>query len=156
MPNQIAQLLTVNRIFLNVDADSRQQLFEWLGRQLAASLGVKPDMVTDSLLSREKLGSTALGHGVAVPHGRIKGLKSACGAWVTLNTELPFDAPDQSPVSMLFVLFVPIQATDVHLQILSELAQLFGDIHMRQRLQSCGDSNAVWQLIRNWQSGESV
>ena len=76
----------------------------------------------DSLFAREKLGSTGLGQGIAIPHGRIKGLKDALGAFVRPRQPIPFDAPDGKPVSLVFVLLVPEQATEKHLQILSELA----------------------------------
>ncbi len=88
----------------------------------------------DSLFAREKLGSTGLGQGIAIPHGRIKGLKEAVGAFVRMKQPIPFDAPDGQPVNLIFVLLVPDRATDLHLQILSELAQMFSDKPFRERL----------------------
>ena len=90
--------------------------------------------VFDSLFARERLGSTGLGQGVAIPHGRIKGLKDALGAFLRLAQPVPFDAPDGKPVSLVFVLLVPEKATEKHLQILSELAQMFSDRALREAM----------------------
>jgi len=81
-------------------------------------LGMPRASIFDSLFAREKLGSTGLGQGIAIPHGRIKGLKQAAGAVIRLQTPIPFDSPDGKPVTLLFVLLVPEQATEEHLQIL--------------------------------------
>ena len=97
--------------------------------------------------SREKLGSTGLGRGIAIPHGRIKGLKKACGAFIRLATPIPFDAPDGEPVSLLFVLLVPEQATEQHLQILSELAERFSERPCREALTAARDAEAVRQTL---------
>jgi PTS system nitrogen regulatory IIA component len=103
--------------------------------------------VFDSLFAREKLGSTGLGQGVAIPHGRIKGLKDATGAFLRLAAPVPFDSPDGKPVSLLFVLLVPEVATEQHLQILSELAQHFSDRTCREALASAIDANCVRQIF---------
>jgi PTS system nitrogen regulatory IIA component len=103
--------------------------------------------VFDSLFAREKLGSTGLGQGIAIPHGRIKGLKEATGAFLRLTAPVPFDSPDGKPVSLLFVLLVPEQATEQHLQILSELAQRFSDRVCREALSAAPDAMTVLQLL---------
>ena len=108
-------------------------------------------VVFDSLFAREKLGSTGLGQGVAIPHGRIKGLKDALCAFVRLAQPVPFDAPDGAPVSLVFVLLVPEQATEKHLQILSELAQMFSDRALREAMVGAPDAGALHHLITAWQ-----
>jgi PTS system nitrogen regulatory IIA component len=108
--------------------------------------------VFDSLFAREKLGSTGLGQGVAIPHGRIKGMKEALGALVRMRQAIPFDAPDSQPVALIFVLLVPDRATDVHLQILSELAQMFSDKAFRERLLGAPGAAELHQLIIRWQA----
>ena len=105
----------------------------------------------DSLFAREKLGSTGLGHGVAIPHGRIKGLKEALLACIRLAQPVPFDAPDGQPVTLVFVLLVPEQATERHLQILSELAQLLSDRPLREALARAPDAAALHGLVAAWQ-----
>jgi PTS system nitrogen regulatory IIA component len=113
--------------------------------------GIGRSLVFDSLFARERLGSTGLGQGVAIPHGRIKGLKDALGAFVRLAQPVPFDAPDTKPVQLLFVLLVPEQATEKHLQILSELAQMFSDRALREAMAAAADAGALHQLIAAWQ-----
>jgi PTS system nitrogen regulatory IIA component len=107
--------------------------------------------VFDSLFAREKLGSTGLGQGVAIPHGRIKGIKDAIGALVRMREPIPFDAPDGAPVGLIFVLLVPERATDLHLQILSELAQMFSDQSFRERLAGAATAEDAHRLISEWQ-----
>lgn len=148
--NQLASLLSVTRILLDVETESKKQLFEQVGQLLNADSCVNSKLVLESLLAREKLGSTGLGQGVAIPHGRIKGLKSASGVFVRLRHPIEFGAPDQLPVRLLFILFVPAQATDLHLEILSELAQLFSNKTVRDALCQSANAEEVLALIRNW------
>lgn len=147
--NHVVGLLRPATIAVDVDVSSKKRLFETIG-DLFATQGLSASLVFESLLAREKLGSTGLGQGIAIPHGRIKGLKEAAGAFVRLRTPIAFDAPDNQPVSMVFVLLVPEQATDLHLHILGELAQLFSDPVMRTTLSTLPDSNTVLQALENW------
>ena len=149
--NQIAELLPPANIALDLDVASKSRLFEAAGTLFAANSGLDAGTVAASLTAREKLGSTGLGQGVAIPHGRIKGLKSARGAFVRLKHPVPFDAPDGKPVSQVFVLLVPEQATDLHLQLLSELAQMFSEKPFRERLAAVGDANDLVALFRAWE-----
>ena len=150
--NRIAALLDAHRIALDVRSESKADLFAWLGQRFAGDLGLAAPAMIASLQARETLGSTALGQGMAIPHGRIKGLKTAAGILVRLQPGLEFAAPDAMPVRLLFVLFVPAQATDEHLQILGELAQLFGDRDMRERLLGSRNELEVLECIRNWRA----
>lgn len=148
--NLIAPLLPVTHILLDVEAGSKKRLFEQISELFETRNALSSDQVFDSLLTREKLGSTALGHGIAIPHGRIKGLKQACGALIRLKTQISFDAPDHMPVNLLFILLVPMQATDEHLQILGELAQMFSDRHLREALRHVPDAASAHALIAAW------
>jgi PTS system nitrogen regulatory IIA component len=114
--------------------------------------GVARSTVFDSLFAREKLGSTGLGQGVAIPHGRIKGLRDAVGGFMRLATPVPFESPDGKPVSLLFVLLVPEQATEHHLQLLSELAQMFSDKAFREELAAAPDALALHSLFIHWEA----
>lgn len=143
----LASLLAPERILLDVAAASKDGLYEEVGARLAGMLGVPAKTLTASLQAREKLGSTGLGQGVAIPHGRIKGLKQACGCFVRTQAPVPFGAPDGLPVNLVFVLLVPEHATDLHLQILSELAQCFGDKTFREQLLGLSDPDAIYQLF---------
>jgi PTS system nitrogen regulatory IIA component len=150
--NLIAKLLPLSNVVLGLDVTSKKRLFEQAGLLFENNQGVARSVVFDSLFAREKLGSTGLGHGVAIPHGRIKGLKEPVGAFARLSSPVPFEAPDGKPVNMVFVLLVPEQATDLHLQILSELAQMLGDGTLRDHLAGDNDAAALHQLITGWQA----
>lgn len=145
--NPLTTILTVDQVLLDLDAGSKKRVFEQAGMLFEARLGMARSIIFDSLFAREKLGSTGLGQGVAIPHGRIKGLKQAAGALIRLAAPIPFDSPDRRPVTLLFVLLVPEQATEEHLQILSELAQRFSDRSFRDALQAAVDAEAVISLF---------
>lgn len=148
--NHIAKLLPLSNILLELDVTSKKRLFEQVGLIFENNQGIARSTVFDSLFAREKLGSTGLGQGVAIPHGRVKGIKQAIGAFVRLTHAVPFDAPDGKPVSIVFVLLVPEHATELHLQILSELAQLFSDTDMREQLNTGDDAGALHLKITTW------
>jgi len=143
----IATLLPRSNIALDLDAGSKKLVFEQAAALFETTQNLAHGAVVESLLAREKLGSTGLGQGIAIPHGRIKGLKQATAALLRLKTAIPFDAPDGAPVNLLFVLLVPKNATDLHLQILGELAQLFSDKALRQQLLTTNDPAHAYQLI---------
>ena len=147
----VAKLLPPANVLLDLPVSSKKRLFEQVGLLFENNHGIARSLVFDSLFARERLGSTGLGQGVAIPHGRIKGLKDALGAFVRLAQPVPFDAPDGKPVSLLFVLLVPEQATEKHLQILSELAQMFSDRALREAMTAAPDAGALHQLIAAWQ-----
>jgi PTS system nitrogen regulatory IIA component len=147
----VAKLLPPANVLLDLQISSKKRLFEQVGLMFENHNGIARSLVFDSLFARERLGSTGLGQGVAIPHGRIKGLKDALGAFVRLAQPVPFDAPDGKPVTLLFVLLVPEQATEKHLQILSELAQMFSDRALRDAMAGAADAAALHQLIAAWQ-----
>jgi nitrogen PTS system EIIA component len=149
--NPVAKLLPLANVAVDVPVSSKKRLFEHLGLLFENNHGIASSVVFDCLFSRERLGSTGLGHGVAIPHGRIKGLKDALGAFIRLSAPVPFDAPDTKPVTLVFALLVPEQATERHLQILSALAQMFGDRALREAMVAAPDASGLHQLISTWQ-----
>jgi len=149
--NLIAKLLPPSNIVLDVEVSSKKRMFEQVGLLFENHQGVARGLVFDSLFARERLGSTGLGQGVAIPHGRIKGLREPVGGFLRLKTPVPFDAPDGRPVNLVFVLLVPEQATEQHLEILSELAQMLSDREFRQALGTAADAAALHQQITAWQ-----
>ena len=146
--NLLANILATPQVLLDLDASSKKRVFEHAGMLFERELGIARAVVFDSLFAREKLGSTGLGQGIAIPHGRIKGLRQAAGALIRLATPIPFDSPDGRPVNLLFVLLVPEQATEEHLQILSELAQRFSERSFRESLLTVIDADAAVALFR--------
>ncbi|MDR1995595.1 PTS IIA-like nitrogen regulatory protein PtsN [Azonexus sp.] len=147
--NPLSNILTPAQILLDLEASSKKRVFEQAGQLFEAHLGLARSVIFDSLFAREKLGSTGLGQGIAIPHGRIKGLKQAAGAFIRLANPVPFDSPDGRGVNLLFVLLVPEQATEEHLQILSELAQRFADRSFREALQNAPDAATVLALFQS-------
>jgi PTS system nitrogen regulatory IIA component len=146
----VAKLLPPANVLLDLPVSSKKRLFEQVGLLFENNHGIARSLVFDSLFARERLGSTGLGQGVAIPHGRIKGLKEAVGAFVRLAQPVPFDAPDGKPVNLVFLLLVPEQATEQHLQILSELAQMLSDRELRERLTTTADPSTLHQHITAW------
>jgi PTS system nitrogen regulatory IIA component len=150
--NQIAKLLPPANIVVDLEASSKKRVFEQAGLLFENNQGIARSVVFDALLARERLGSTGLGQGIAIPHGRIKGLKAACGAFLRLAAPVQFDSPDGKPVNLLFVLLVPEAATELHLQILSELAQMFSDRTFRETVGTAPDPAAIHLLFAQWQA----
>lgn len=146
----IADLLPPSNVVIDLDASSKKRVFEQAGLLFENNQGIARGDVFDSLFSRERLGSTGLGQGIAIPHGRVKGLKEAAGAFFRLTSPVQFDAPDSRPVSLLFVLLVPEQANEQHLQLLSELAQMFSDSEFRERLADAPDAATIHALFARW------
>ena len=149
--NLLAKLLPATNIDLNVDASSKKRVIEHAAMMFENQQNIERSKVFDSLLARERLGSTGLGQGVAIPHGRIKGLKEATAAIVSLANPVAFDAPDAQPESFLVFLLVPEQATQQHLEILSELAELLSDKALRDTLKSASTAGEILQLVQTWQ-----
>ena len=147
----VAKLLSPSHVVPDLPVSSKKRLFEQAGLLFENHDGIGRSLVFDSLFARERLGSTGLGQGVAIPHGRIKGLNDAVGAFVRLAQPVAFDAPDGNPVQLVFVLLVPEKATEKHLQILSELAQMFSDRPLREAMSRAPDAAALHQLITTWQ-----
>ena len=149
--NLISKLLPVQNVLIDLDVSSKKRVFEHAGLLFENNHNIARSLVFDSLFAREKLGSTGLGQGIAIPHGRIKGLREAVGAMIRMHEPIPFDAPDGQQVNLIFVLLVPERATDLHLQILSELAQMFSDKSFRDQLLNVPSADAMHRLIAEWQ-----
>lgn len=150
--NLISKILLPDNILLDTESTSKKRVFERVGLLFENNQQIGRSQVFDSLFAREKLGSTGLGQGVAIPHGRIAKLRDATAAFVRTSHPIPFDAPDGLPVSLIFVLLVPERATDLHLQILGELAQMFSDAQFRNQLLAREDVAGIHQLFQDWQS----
>jgi PTS system nitrogen regulatory IIA component len=146
----VSRLLPASRVLLDLDVASKKRVFEQVGLLFENDVGVGAKVVYESLFARERLGSTGLGHGIALPHGRIKGLREAAAAFVRTRQPIPFEAPDGNPVGLIFVLLVPDKATDIHLQILSEIAEMFSDRKLRQAVEAAATARDVQQLIVSW------
>jgi PTS system nitrogen regulatory IIA component len=154
--NRLSVILPASNVLVNVDASSKKRAFEQAGLLFENQHTIARGIVTDSLFARERLASTGLGHGVAIPHGRIKGLKNPLAAVLRLQQPIGFEAPDDEPVSLLIFLLVPEAATQRHLEILSEIAEMLSDRVLRERLKTEPDAAVLHQLISDWQPLRSV
>lgn len=152
--NRLASILPPTQVRVRVDATSKKRAFEEAGLLFESLHGLSRALVTDSLFSRERLGSTGLGHGVAIPHGRIKGLKAPMAAVFQMENPIGFDAPDEQAVKLLIFLLVPEAATQKHLEILSEIAELLSDADLREKMTRCTDAAQLHDLISQWQSAQ--
>lgn len=146
----ISKILAPDCVLLDSESASKKRVFERVGLLFENTLGIARSQVFDSLFAREKLGSTGLGQGVAIPHGRVKGLRDAAAAFIKMKTPIPFDAPDGQPVKFIFVLLVPERANDLHLQLLGELAQMFSEQSFRDRLDATDEPTEMHQLFNDW------
>ncbi|MDO5653811.1 MAG: PTS sugar transporter subunit IIA [Brachymonas sp.] len=149
--NRLAAILPAAQVLVDVEATSKKRAFEEAGLLFEQLHSLNRATITDSLFARERLGSTSLGHGVAIPHGRVKGLKSPMAALFRLARPIVFDSPDELPVSLLIFLLVPEAATQKHLEILSEIAEMLSDQDVRNRLLTTEDATELHQLVQDWQ-----
>ena len=147
--NPIGELLQPQDICLDVEVSSKAELLERLA-DLLARRGLSREDILASLNERERLGSTGLGHGVAIPHARMKQLHAPIGAFVRTRAPVPFEAPDGRPVSSALALLVPAEATDKHLKLMASAATLFGDRAFRQQLRLSVDPTEVGALFADW------
>ncbi|MFA6014147.1 MAG: PTS sugar transporter subunit IIA [Gallionellaceae bacterium] len=148
----ISKILPLENILLDAESASKKRVFERVGLLFENSQKLSRSQVFDSLFAREKLGSTGLGQGVAIPHGRIKNLRDAVAAFIKTENPIPFDAPDGLPVNLIFVLLVPERATDLHLQLLGELAQMFSNTAFRERLIASNDPADIHKMFSEWRA----
>ncbi len=127
---------------------SKKRAFEVLSESLAQQHpSLTKNKILDALLAREKLGSTALGKGVAIPHCRMAGLEKIHAAILKLEKGIEFEATDDLPVTLLFCMAVPEEATDDQLQTLADLAKLLDNEHVRQSVMKCEDAKCLHQLL---------
>lgn len=150
---EFVDLLGPRRVALDVHATSKKRLLETLARLLNEDGNAELEReIYDSLCARERLGSTGLGQGVAIPHGRTAAVSSAGAAFVRLAEPIDFNAVDQLPVDMLFALVVPEHFTDQHLILLSQLAEMLSEASFCQELRDAPDSGALLELLQRWQA----
>ena len=148
--NLISKLLKPESVLLDLDVAGKKRVFEQVGILFENHRHIARAQVYDSLFAREKLGSTGLGHGIAIPHGRLKNGRETLTAFVRTRDPIPFDSPDGNPVRLIFVVLAPEHATETHLQILSELAQMFSEKTLRDELLACSAPLEAHRLLTQW------
>ena len=145
---EIADILDVRSVAVGVSALSKKAVLEELARLAAGdATEMTPAQAFDGLIVRERLGSTGLGNGVAIPHGRIDHLDAMRGAFLRTAEPIDFDAIDSNPVDLFFALFVPRDTTDEHLQMLAKLAECFSDTALVAKLRAVESKERLHALI---------
>lgn len=145
---RLEHILTPARSQVNVPGCSKKRILEYIAHLIATDVpGIDEDVLFESLVAREKLGSTGFGNGIAIPHCRLIGCKTPISAVIHLATAVDFDAIDGEPVDLLFVLLVPEEATDEHLELLRQIASIFEQDDVRERLRTAPDSTALYQAV---------
>lgn len=148
--NFINKTLSASRIAIDVDLTSKKRLFEQIGLMFENENRIARASVFDALFAREKLGSTGLGFQVAIPHGRIKNLRDTVAVFVRAKEGIPFESPDGEPVRLVFAMLVPEHATEQHLNMLSELAEIFSDAELRDKLLTETNPVTIYKLLTEW------
>ena len=146
---QIAHILTPERTFSGVQGGSKKRVLELIGKLVAQHTNLDPDAIYENLIAREKLGSTGFGNGIAIPHCRLEDCHQAIGALLQLDGKIDFDALDGQPVDLIFVLLVPQEATEQHLQILKMLAGKLDRADLRDALRAAPDADALYRVMVN-------
>jgi PTS system nitrogen regulatory IIA component len=145
---QVSEILSPDRVRSDVNSHSKKAALEELAALIAdANPELTRTEVFDSLIARERLGSTGLGQGIALPHGRLKSTDHTLGAFIRLHAGIEFDAIDHKPVDLLFALLVPEESTEEHLQILARLAELFSKPEVLEKLRSEDTSAGLFKLL---------
>jgi len=153
---QFANIIAPNRIECKVAASSKKRTLEHISHLIGDELAdVEQAEVFESLIAREKLGSTGLGKGIAIPHGRLKSTNQTIAAFVQLEKGIDYDAPDEEPVDLLCALLVPPECSDEHLQVLALLSEMFSKAEIRDKLRNANDAATIYSILTHFSSQEN-
>ncbi|HEY5738840.1 MAG TPA: PTS sugar transporter subunit IIA [Gammaproteobacteria bacterium] len=146
---KISALLSPKSIFLDVEVTSKKKLLELIANIVAGRTELSESTIFGNLLNRERLGSTALGRGFAVPHARVDNLDDTLACFFRLKEAVNFEAPDDVPVDLVFTIVIPEQATEEHLIILSSLARIFSSEEVCDAIREAGSKDEIAQIIES-------
>lgn len=145
----VSALLSPRKIFLDTEVTSKKKLLELIANIVADQSQLTQSAIFNNLLNRERLGSTGLGHGIAVPHARVPDLDQTIACFFRLSEPVNFDSPDGKPVDLVFTIVIPEEATEEHLLILSALAQLFSRADVCQAIRDASSREEIEQIIQS-------
>ena len=153
---KFANLITSNRVACNVDTASKKRALELISHLIGDDTpDLNPNEIFDSLIARERLGSTGLGKGIAIPHGRLKSGHKTIAAFIQLTHGVDFDAPDGQPVDLLCALLVPPECTDEHLNVLASLSEMFRKSELRDLLRNTHEPEELYEILAKWSAVDS-
>ena len=155
-PLAMRDLLGAAAVLSRVEVSTKKQLLLDMAQQAGALLGVDPHNVFDVLWEREKLGSTGVGHGIAIPHGRVEKLTCVQGVFARLSAPLAFDAHDERPVDLVFLLLAPCDAGADHLHALALVSKRLRDVEFCEKLRKAKDAAALYRLMTEAASAQAA
>jgi len=147
MAIDLSTLLSTGTVLAGIDATGRKQVIVALAEALAEKLSVDAREVIDAVMEREHLGSTGVGDGVAIPHARVHGIEAPVGAFVRLGTPVDFDAVDERPCDLVFMLLAPLDAGADHLRALAQVSRAFRQPALRERLRGSGSEAEIEAIL---------
>ncbi|MDP7151849.1 MAG: PTS sugar transporter subunit IIA [Paracoccaceae bacterium] len=153
---QLSEILRPEAVKVVSSTTSKKRLFQELGDYAAAAYGMDGTMAAESLIERENLGPTAVGHGVALPHARISALESLCGVFILLEKPVEMSAPDREPVDLIFTLFAPEDAGVEHLKALALISRTLKESNIRAKLRANADASALYAILTEGQTSEAA
>ncbi|MCC7049595.1 MAG: PTS IIA-like nitrogen regulatory protein PtsN [Alphaproteobacteria bacterium] len=143
----ISDLLTPDRVIAHLKAATKKQALQELARRAAAFTGVHERQILEVLLEREKLGTTGVGHGIAIPHGKLGSVDRLYGMFARLDAPIDFDSIDEQPVDLIFLLLAPESAGADHLKALARVSRLLRDRSFCEKLRGSSSSDALYALL---------
>ena len=144
---EIADLITPRSVVAQLRATNKKQALQELAKRAAALTGIQERTIYDVLIERERLGSTGIGMGIGIPHGRLPGLDTLCGVFARLDRPVPFDAIDDQPVDLIFLLLAPEGAGADHLKALARVSRLLRDRSVCEKLRGTDNADALYALL---------
>jgi nitrogen PTS system EIIA component len=144
---EIADLITPRSVVAQLRATNKKQALQELAKRAAALTGIQERTIYDVLIERERLGSTGIGMGIGIPHGRLPGLDTLCGIFARLDRPVPFDAIDDQPVDLIFLLLAPEGAGADHLKALARVSRLLRDRNVCEKLRGTDNADALYALL---------
>jgi len=144
---EIADLITPRSVVAQLRATNKKQALQELAKRAAALTGIQERTIYDVLIERERLGSTGIGMGIGIPHGRLPGLDALCGVFARLDRPVPFDAIDDQPVDLIFLLLAPEGAGADHLKALARVSRLLRDRSVCEKLRGTDNADALYALL---------
>ncbi|MDD2326006.1 MAG: PTS sugar transporter subunit IIA [Alphaproteobacteria bacterium] len=146
-PFTLSDILDAKAVLSGVEAADKKQMISFLADHAAPLFGVEAHVLNDVLWEREKLGTTGVGHGIAIPHGRVAGLTAVHGFFARLASPIPFDANDDKPVDLVFLLLAPEDAGADHLHALAAVSRALRDPELCAKLRAAKDKTALYKLL---------